>query len=220
MSKTLHQPDEDRFHAIRSEDVQWKPFAAFPPEARLAILVGDPTKPGPYVIRVKLPAGIKLMPHRHPEDRIYTVISGVFYIGLGDVFDESKLNAFAPGKRRGPSGRPAAFPLGQIRANTSRRSARSVRSACPMSRWATTREIAEREPATMSALLKRLGIELPIVQAPMAGTSTPAMAAAVLRCRRSGLYRHRRRERRGCARGDRKRQAPYRQAVQRQCVRA
>ena len=97
MSKTLHQPDEDRFHAIRSEDVQWKPFPAFPPEARLAILVGDPGKPGPYVIRVKLPGGIKLAPHMHPEDRVYTVISGVFYIGLGDVFDESKLNAFAPG---------------------------------------------------------------------------------------------------------------------------
>ena len=97
MPETLHQPDEDKFHAIRSEDIQWKPFAAFPPEARLAILVGDPSKPGPYVIRVKLPGGIKLAPHMHPEDRVYTVISGVFHIGLGDVFDESKLNAFAPG---------------------------------------------------------------------------------------------------------------------------
>ena len=48
-----------------------------------------------------------------------------------------------------------------------------------MSNWATTREIAQREPEAMSVLLKRLGIELPIVQAPMAGTSTPAMAAAV-----------------------------------------
>ena len=37
------------------------------------------------------------MPHRHPEDRIYTVISGVFYIGLGEVFDESKLMTFGPG---------------------------------------------------------------------------------------------------------------------------
>ncbi len=92
-----HQPDEDRFHAIHSEDIQWRSFPAFPPEARLAILVGDPAKPGPYVIRVKLPAGTKMMPHRHPEDRIYTVMSGVFYIGLGDVFDESKLTAYAPG---------------------------------------------------------------------------------------------------------------------------
>lgn len=92
-----HQPDEDRFHAIHAEDIEWKPFAAYPPDARLAILVGDPAKPGPYVIRVKLPAGTKMMPHVHPEDRIYTVLAGVFYIGLGDVFDESKLTAFAPG---------------------------------------------------------------------------------------------------------------------------
>jgi quercetin dioxygenase-like cupin family protein len=92
-----HQPDEGHFHVIRPEDIEWKAFAAFPPEARLACLVGDPAKPGPYLIRVKLPAGTKMMPHKHPEDRIYTVISGVFYIGLGDIFDESKLSAFAPG---------------------------------------------------------------------------------------------------------------------------
>jgi quercetin dioxygenase-like cupin family protein len=92
-----HQPDEDRFHFIRAEDVQWKSFPGFPPAARLAVLVGDPSKPGPYLIRVKLPADTKMQPHRHPEDRIYTVISGVFYIGLGDEFDESKLVAYAPG---------------------------------------------------------------------------------------------------------------------------
>ena len=92
-----HQPDEDRFHAIRPDDVAWKPFAAFPPQARLAVLVGDPTKAEPYVTRVKVPAGTKLMPHKHPEDRIYTVLSGVFYIGLGENFDESKLAAFGPG---------------------------------------------------------------------------------------------------------------------------
>ena len=92
-----HQPDQERFHAIRAEDIQWTTFAAYPPEVRLAVLVGDPSKPGPYVIRVKVPGGVKMMPHRHPEDRIYTVISGVFYIGLGETFDDSKLTAYAPG---------------------------------------------------------------------------------------------------------------------------
>ena len=52
---------------------------------------------GPYTIRVKAPHGVKLMPHKHPEDRVYTVISGVFYIGLGDEFDASKLEAYPPG---------------------------------------------------------------------------------------------------------------------------
>jgi quercetin dioxygenase-like cupin family protein len=60
-------------------------------------VVGDPTKPGPYTVRVKVPAGVKLLPHKHPEDRVYTVISGVFYIGLGDRFDAEKLQAYAPG---------------------------------------------------------------------------------------------------------------------------
>ncbi len=56
----------------------------FPPSVRLAVVVGQPSEPGPYTIRVKAPHGEKLLPHKHPEDRVYTVISGVFYIGLGD----------------------------------------------------------------------------------------------------------------------------------------
>jgi quercetin dioxygenase-like cupin family protein len=60
-------------------------------------MVGEPSRPGAYVIRVKAPGGVKLMPHRHPEDRIYTVISGVFYIGIGEAFDPAKLMAYPPG---------------------------------------------------------------------------------------------------------------------------
>lgn len=86
-----------QFGAVLAENIEWQAFPAFPPEARLAVLVGDPGKAGAYVVRVKLPAGVKLMPHSHPEDRIYTVISGVFYIGLGTTFDPDKLQAYAPG---------------------------------------------------------------------------------------------------------------------------
>lgn len=93
----IHQPDERGFHAIRPEEVRWASFAAYPPAVRIAILVGDPTSSGLYTIRVRAPAGVKMMPHRHPEDRTYTVISGVFYIGLGEKFEESKLTAYAAG---------------------------------------------------------------------------------------------------------------------------
>jgi quercetin dioxygenase-like cupin family protein len=92
-----HQPDQADFRVILPEDVDWKPFPAFPPGARLAVVVGHPTEPGPYVVRVKVPNGTKLMPHKHPEDRIYTVMSGVFYIGLGETFDGDKVNAYPPG---------------------------------------------------------------------------------------------------------------------------
>ena len=96
-STQSHQPGQAEFHAILSEDVDWKPFAAFPAGARLAVMVGQPTQAGPYVIRVGVSKGVKLMPHRHPEDRVYTVISGVFYIGLGEEFDAGKLQAYPPG---------------------------------------------------------------------------------------------------------------------------
>jgi quercetin dioxygenase-like cupin family protein len=92
-----HQPGQSAFRAILPEQIEWRPFPAFPPQARLAVLVGDPTQAGPYVIRVKMAADGRLMPHRHPEDRLYTVMSGVFYIGLGERFDESKLEAYPPG---------------------------------------------------------------------------------------------------------------------------
>jgi len=92
-----HQPGQGQFRVIRSDELEWKPFAAFPPEARLAVLVGEPTQPGPYLVRVRLPAGTRMMPHKHTEDRIYTVLSGIFYIGLGEEFDEAKLTAHAPG---------------------------------------------------------------------------------------------------------------------------
>ena len=85
------------YRSVLPDDVDWKPFPAFPPSARLAVLAGQPSQEGPYTIRVRLPGGVRLMPHRHREDRIYTVISGVFYVGLGDEFDPERLQAYPPG---------------------------------------------------------------------------------------------------------------------------
>jgi hypothetical protein len=85
------------FRSVLPEAIDWEPFAAFPPLAHLAVVVGHPSAPGPYMVRVKVPSGVKLMPHRHHEDRVYTVMSGVFYIGLGEQFDENRLEAYPPG---------------------------------------------------------------------------------------------------------------------------
>ena len=95
--REAHQPGQGEFVAVLPEDIDWKPFPAFPPSARLAVVVGIPSQAGPYLVRVKLPSGVKLMPHVHREDRIYTVISGVFYIGLGDRFEADRLRAYPPG---------------------------------------------------------------------------------------------------------------------------
>lgn len=54
----------------------------------MAVLEGDPSREGPFVLRIKLPDGFRVMPHTHPKDERVTVISGTLYLGEGDKFDE------------------------------------------------------------------------------------------------------------------------------------
>jgi quercetin dioxygenase-like cupin family protein len=76
-------------------DIQYKGLPGAP---QFATLFGDPTQPGVYVQRVKFPAGIKVMPHFHPDEpRTIAVLSGTLYFGVGNAWDESKLQAFPAG---------------------------------------------------------------------------------------------------------------------------
>lgn len=80
---------------ITTEELKWRPGRV--PGHEIAQLVGDSTKPGPYVERVKFPPNSISQAHSHPESRMYTVISGTWYVGYGDKFDPSKLKALPPG---------------------------------------------------------------------------------------------------------------------------
>lgn len=80
---------------ITTEELKWRPGRV--PGHEIAQLVGDSTKPGPYVERVKFPPNSISQAHSHPESRMYTVISGTWYVGYGDKFDPSKLKALSPG---------------------------------------------------------------------------------------------------------------------------
>jgi hypothetical protein len=103
-------PDEGTAVMTGAQQRAVAPFAAFPSSVRLAVIVGQPSQAGPYTIRVRVPHSVKLMPHRYPEDRVYTVISGVFYIGLGDQFNAEKLEAYPPGSVIVLPGNTSHFP--------------------------------------------------------------------------------------------------------------
>src|SRR5262245_56293001 len=60
------------------------------PGAQLAVVQGDPSKEGPFVYRLKMPAGYKVPPHLHKASENVTVLSGTFSIGLGEKFDPAK----------------------------------------------------------------------------------------------------------------------------------
>jgi len=79
-------------------DLNWGPApAVLPAGAKLAVLEGNPMQPGPYTMRLQMPAGYKISPHHHHAREHVTVISGEFLVGMGDKFDESKMSSFSPG---------------------------------------------------------------------------------------------------------------------------
>jgi hypothetical protein len=69
-----------------------------PPGAQVAVLSGDPAKPGAlYTLCTKLPDGYKVPPHWHPTEENATVIQGVLLVGTGDKFDAAKLKEVPAG---------------------------------------------------------------------------------------------------------------------------
>jgi hypothetical protein len=60
---------------------------SLPAGAQIAVLEGDPTKAGPFVMRVKVPDGYKIPPHTHPKPERVPVLAGRFLLGMGDKFD-------------------------------------------------------------------------------------------------------------------------------------
>lgn len=55
--------------------------------AKMAVLQGDPSKPGLYVVLVKWPPHHFSHPHFHLSDRFITVLSGTWWVGTGSKFD-------------------------------------------------------------------------------------------------------------------------------------
>jgi quercetin dioxygenase-like cupin family protein len=98
----------DEHSVVLPDNLNWGAAPpAFPKGAQIAVLSGDPSKEGLYVVRLKVPAGYKVPAHVHPNDEYITVISGTFNIGMGDKLDEKNGDALkAGGFARAPKGMP------------------------------------------------------------------------------------------------------------------
>jgi quercetin dioxygenase-like cupin family protein len=69
------------------DQINWKDSGR---GAKNAVLMGDPEKPGPYIVLVKWLPGNFSRPHFHPNDRFITVLKGVWWVGTGTKFDISQ----------------------------------------------------------------------------------------------------------------------------------
>ena len=80
----------DHPHAGQNlNDAQWGPAPPLLPKgAQIAVLEGDPTKPGPYAVRLKFPEHYAIPAHSHPTDEHVVVTSGALVFGMGNVLDK------------------------------------------------------------------------------------------------------------------------------------
>jgi quercetin dioxygenase-like cupin family protein len=89
----------DAPHGMYTPDtIKWSDAPPnLPKGSKLAVLYGDPSKDGLFVVRVKLPANYKLPAHSHPTDEIVTVLSGTFLVGMADELAPKAVKAFPAG---------------------------------------------------------------------------------------------------------------------------
>src|SRR5262249_18393882 len=92
------QADNKHEVLVTPSDIKWQDGPpSLPKGAKIALLEGDPSKEGPFVMRAKLPDGYKIPPHTHPKDERVTVLSGPRYVGMGGKFDENGGKALPAG---------------------------------------------------------------------------------------------------------------------------
>lgn len=73
----------------RQQDLKWTPILK---GCDLAPVFGDPGAEGAeFIIRIRCADGTKIPAHWHPTDEHLTVLKGSFLVGMGEKFDETKL---------------------------------------------------------------------------------------------------------------------------------
>ena len=79
------------------DGLNWVAGTAFGKGSSLAVLVGDPTKSGTSIVRVKMPDGYTNQPHSHSQPEYITVLQGTVLFGTGDTINEANAKAFPAG---------------------------------------------------------------------------------------------------------------------------
>ena len=87
--------DEDNgFVRLTPDELTWEELA---PGLFVAVLEGDPSSEGFYILRARFAPGVFSAPHFHPNDRYVTVIQGTWWTGIGPVWDKENSVPLVPG---------------------------------------------------------------------------------------------------------------------------
>ena len=85
----------DTHKIVHFGDLKWTPIIK---GCDLASVAGDSNAEGtPFVVRLRCTDGSKIPAHWHPTDENVTVLKGTLLVGMGDSFDEAKLQTMNVG---------------------------------------------------------------------------------------------------------------------------
>lgn len=97
VTATASKAHEPHHTVVSGDAIEWGPAPpSLPPGAQAAVLLGSPAKEGPFVLRLRFPAGFVVPPHRHSKDELVTVISGSVTIQSGETVDRASLKGLPP----------------------------------------------------------------------------------------------------------------------------
>jgi hypothetical protein len=83
---------------IKADAIQWSEAPPqLPKGAKVAVVYGDPSKEGLYIILARMPDGYIVPAHWHNQVENVTVLSGTFNVGMGGKLDKQKGEALGPG---------------------------------------------------------------------------------------------------------------------------
>ena len=97
LGNDLGRQDQKEVVGLTPDQVQWFTPPYYKDGRQRAQLFGDSTQGGAWVDRVKIPGGMRVLAHTHPQDEQVTVIEGTWYLGTGERFDSAKLKGYPAG---------------------------------------------------------------------------------------------------------------------------
>ncbi|MFI4952318.1 MAG: cupin domain-containing protein [Burkholderiales bacterium] len=101
---------------VNAKNFQWAAAPpALPKGAKVAVLYGDPSSNGPYVLLLSMPSKYKLPFHWHSQAQYMTVISGTLYVASTETYDKKIAHAVKAGGfvYVPPQGQQFAFTKGK-----------------------------------------------------------------------------------------------------------
>jgi quercetin dioxygenase-like cupin family protein len=94
---TLGETNKEEIIALTPAQVRWFTPSYYTDGRERAQLLGDSSQGGAWIDRVKIPAGKRVLAHKHPQDEVVTVIEGTWYLGEGTKFNSTKLKGYPAG---------------------------------------------------------------------------------------------------------------------------